>query len=32
MTVDYQDATTFPRAVVLLVAREASKAGDFGRV
>lgn len=29
MPVEYQDSTTFPRA--LLVAREASKARDFGR-
>lgn len=30
MPVEYQDSTTFPKTVALLVAREASKPGDFG--
>jgi hypothetical protein len=31
MPVEYQDSTTFSKAVALLVARQAGKAGGFGR-
>ena len=32
MPVEYLDSTNFSKAVAFLVAREASKAGDFGRI